>query len=61
MSTNELVDTIKNGDNVKANKAFNNVMGSKIKAALDAKKIDIATSMGRNNASEVSIDVPEKE
>ena len=47
MSTNELIDSLKTGDNVAANKAFNSVMGEKLKAALDAKKIDVASSMGK--------------
>jgi len=61
MNTNDLVDRIKTGDNVKANKAFNEVMGSKIKDALDAKKIEMASTMGRSSSSEVEVDVPEQE
>ena len=61
MNTNDLVDTIKTGDNVKANKAFNEVMSSKIKDALDAKKIDVASSMGREDPDEIEIEIPEEE
>jgi len=61
MNTNDLVDTIKTGDNVKANKAFNEVMKSKITDALDARKIEVASSMGRKSSSEVEIEVPEEE
>ena len=61
MSTNELVDTIKTGDNIKANKAFNTVMQSKLKDALDATKVEVASSMGRKDPNEVEIEIPEEE
>ena len=61
MNTNDLVDTIKTGDNVKANKAFNEVMASKLKDALDARKVEVASSMGRKESSEVEIEIPEEE
>ena len=61
MNTNDLVDTIKTGDNVKANKAFNEVMASKLKDALDARKVEVASSMGRKESSEVEIAIPEEE
>ena len=44
----EIADIIKKGeagDNVNANKAFDTVMGNKLKDALDAKKIELASSM----------------
>ena len=44
----EIADIIKKvgtGDNVNANKAFDTVMATKLKDALDAKKIELATSM----------------
>lgn len=47
MNTNELVSDIKTGDNVKANKTFDTVMGEKLKTALDAEKIGIASSLGK--------------
>ena len=47
MSTNELIDNIKNGDNVKANKSFDTLMKSKLNDALDDKKVDIASSIGK--------------
>jgi hypothetical protein len=47
MNTNELIDNIKNGDNVKANDSFNTVMREKLKDSIDAKKIDIASSLGK--------------
>ena len=52
MSTNELIDNIKNGDNVKAGKSFDNVMKTKLNDALNAKKIDIASSMGTPEVEE---------
>ena len=61
MNTNELVDTIKTGDNVKANKAFNAVMQSKLKDTLDATKVEVASSMGRKESGEVEIEIPEEE
>ena len=53
MSTNELIDNIANNDNVKANKSFDSLMKSKLNDALDAKKVEIASSVGK------SIDEPE--
>ena len=61
MNTNDLVDTIKTGDNVKANKAFSEVMGSKLKDALDARKVEVASTMGRKESSEIEIEIPEEE
>ena len=61
MNTNDLVDTIKTGDNVKANKAFNAVMQNKLKDVLDATKVEVASSMGRKESGEVEIEIPEEE
>ena len=47
MSTNELIDNIRTGDSVKANKAFSSVMKTKLNDALNAKKIDTASSLGK--------------
>jgi hypothetical protein len=47
MNTNELIDNIRTGDSVKANKAFSDVMKTKLNDALDAKKIDTASSLGK--------------
>ena len=50
----EIADIIKKvvaGDNVNANKAFDTVMGQKLKDALDAKKIELASSMVDRNVS----------
>lgn len=61
MNTNELVNDITKGDNVKAKSSFDTVMGEKLKAALDANKIEIASSMGKQpeemEEQEVEIDL----
>ena len=66
MNTNELVSDIKTGDNVKANKSFDTVMGEKLKAALDAKKIEIASGLGQtpdvsDEIEEIEVEVPSEE
>ena len=43
----DLIDNISNGDNVNAKKGFDTLMGQKLSAALDAKKIEIASQMGQ--------------
>lgn len=45
MAINELIKNLNDGDNVKASKQFNTVMADKMAAALDAKKIEIASGM----------------
>ena len=47
MNANELIDGIRDGDSVKATKAFDGVMKQKLNDALDAKKIDTASSLGK--------------
>tara|TARA_B100000131_G_scaffold226689_1_gene218312 strand:+ start:10190 stop:10378 length:189 start_codon:yes stop_codon:yes gene_type:complete len=62
MSTTELIDQIKDGDNVKAGKTFDNIMKSKLNDALDAKKIEIASTLGRSEEEqEVSVEEPNDE
>ena len=63
MNTNELVSDIKTGDNVKANKSFNTVMGEKLKAALDARKIEIASGLGKTSdeIEEIEVEIPSEE
>lgn len=41
----DLIDNVKSGDNVKAGKQFDGVIAQKLQAAMDAKKIEIASSM----------------
>tara|TARA_R100000541_G_scaffold30787_2_gene39705 strand:+ start:1745 stop:1909 length:165 start_codon:yes stop_codon:yes gene_type:complete len=47
METLELIDNIQQGDNVNAKSAFDTVMSQKLSAALDAKKIEIASTLGQ--------------
>ena len=41
MSIDNLIDNVKNGDNVEANKQFNSIMADKLQAALDLSLIHI--------------------
>ena len=45
MEIADILKKVEAGDNVNANKAFDTVMGNKLKDALDAKKIELASSM----------------
>ena len=47
MSVETLINNLKDGDNVAANKAFSSVMGEKLRSALNAEKIKVASSMGK--------------
>ena len=51
MSIENLIDNVKNGDNVAAGKQFNSIMADKLTAALDAKKIEIASTWQDRQAS----------
>lgn len=52
MAINELIKNLNDGDNVKANKEFNTLMADKMAAALDAKKIEIASGMVQRKTAE---------
>ena len=52
MAVNDLIQNLNDGDNVKANKEFNTLMADKMAAALDAKKIEIASGMVQRKAAE---------
>jgi hypothetical protein len=52
MNVNELIKNLQDGDNVSASKQFNTVMADKMTAALDAKKIEIASGMVQRKTSE---------
>ena len=52
MAINELIKNLNDGDNVNANKQFNTVMADKMAAALDAKKIEIASGMIQRKEAE---------
>lgn len=45
IDTNSILDALKSDDKVAASNAFTDIMQSKINAALDDKKIEIAQSM----------------
>ena len=51
MSIEKLIVNVKNGDNVAAGKQFNSIMADKLTAALDAKKIEIASTLQDRQAS----------
>ena len=52
MSVNELIQNLQDGDNVTANRQFNTVMADKMTAALDAKKIEIASGLNQRSSKE---------
>lgn len=52
MAINDLIQNLNDGDNVKANKEFNTLMADKMAAALDAKKIEIASGMVQRKVAE---------
>lgn len=45
MSVNTMIDHLKNGNNVKATKEFETLMADKITNALDAKKVELASTL----------------
>ena len=45
MSIEQMINDLKGGDNVAAGKNFNSVMADKLTAALDAKKIEVASKL----------------
>jgi|TARA_B100001093_G_C26130216_1_gene718799 hypothetical protein len=55
MNVNELIKNLQDGDNVSANRQFNTVMADKMTAALDAKKIEIASGMIQRKTSEEEV------
>ena len=52
MNVNDLIKNLNDGDNVNASKQFNTVMADKMAAALDAKKIEIASGMIQRKEAE---------
>ena len=61
MNVNELIKNLQDGDNVSANRQFNTVMADKMTAALDAKKIEIASGMIQRKTSEEEVSAVAKE
>ena len=51
MSIDNLINNVKNGENVKAQKDFDSLMAQKVTDALDAKKIELASTMQDRVAS----------
>ena len=51
MSIENLIDDVKSGDNVAAGKQFNSIMADKLTAAMDAKKIEMASTLHDRQAS----------
>ncbi len=45
MSIEQMISDLKGGDNVSATKNFNSAMADKLTAALDAKKIEVASTL----------------
>tara|TARA_B100000073_G_scaffold279434_1_gene239942 strand:+ start:310 stop:531 length:222 start_codon:yes stop_codon:yes gene_type:complete len=52
MSVEDIVNNLKNGNNVEAGKAYDSVMAEKLRAAIDAKKIEIASSLNQRAEAE---------
>jgi hypothetical protein len=52
MSIENMVNNLKNGDNVKAGKDFDGIMADKLQAALDAKKVDLASTLVQRKTAE---------
>ena len=61
MNVNKLIKNLQDGDNVSANRQFNTVMADKMTAALDAKKIEIASGMVQRKTSEEEVPVVAEE
>lgn len=56
MNIENLISSLGKGDNVSANKEFNSIMADKMTAAINAKKIEVASKIGK-----VSLEVQEEE
>ena len=48
----DIINKLKDSDNVGANKAFNDAMSEKMTAALDAEKINVASKMVTKKAED---------
>ena len=47
MTIEDMIDAVGKGDNVTAGKQFDGIIADKLQAALDARKIEIASSIGQ--------------
>ena len=54
MTIEELINNVGKGDTIGAGKAFDTVIGQKMQVALDAKKIEIASKIGKPTEVEVT-------
>jgi hypothetical protein len=54
MTIEQMIDLVGKGDNIGAGKAFDGVIADKLQAALDAKKIEIASTIG-NSSEETEV------
>jgi hypothetical protein len=45
MSTENLINALKDGDNIASGAEFNNIMAQKLSDALDAKRIEVGSTM----------------
>ncbi len=61
MSTIDLINHIKNDNNVDAEKAFNSTMADVITTALDAKKIEVASNLFTGTPEAVEAEAVEAE
>jgi hypothetical protein len=60
MATLDLINSIKDGDNVAAGKEFAEVINTKMTAALDAKKVELGSTMVQRRA-DAGEEAPEAE
>ena len=54
----DIINRLKDGDNVNAEKAFNTAMADKQTDALDAKKVEIASTMVQKKAGIEPVEEP---
>ena len=47
MTIEDMIDAVGKGDNVAAGKQFDGIIADKLQAAMDARKIEIASSIGQ--------------
>ena len=52
MSIENLVQNLKDGNNVEAKKSFDSAIATKLTDALDAKKIELAANMAKSKQEE---------
>lgn len=50
-STTDLIDNILQDNNAEAQQLFSDIMGAKLTAALDARKVEVAQELGDTNGT----------